>query len=202
MRHWHLPWSRRITSRFTFAGTEDFRLCCWRMKSSRAERRISSSVALGRTWDSPALALFSNATSSGDAVMCIRTDARESGWMVVRSTIGPIGGRTPAGWVRSSSTGWTIAVAITSSVPCAFAVCTVALVTTVLVGACSTGWISATTCFASWRDRWKNLGSTSPRFSSVITLASSMTLVMQSRPSRSGSSTSGNFRTRRAPTCR
>ncbi len=89
-----------------------------------------------------------------------------------------------------------MAVAFRSSVPGTLAV------STVLAGACSTGRISATTCFASWRDRWKNFGSTSSRFSSVSTFASSITLVMQRRPSRSGSITSGNFRTRRAPTWR
>jgi hypothetical protein len=44
---------------------------------------------------------------------------------------------------------------------------------------------------ASLRDRWKNLGSTTCRFSGVNTFASSTTLVMQRRPSRSGSTTSG-----------
>jgi hypothetical protein len=150
VRHWHLPWSRRITSRFTFAGTEPLRFSCWRMNSFRAARRISSSVAFGRTCDSPALAFSRRATSSGDTVTCIRTDARESGWTVVRSAIGPIGGRTPAGWVGSSSTGWTLTDFETSSVVCTFAAGARVLdVTTVLVGACSAGRSSATTCFAS-----------------------------------------------------
>jgi hypothetical protein len=73
---------------------------------------------------------------------------------------------------------------------------------TVLLGTCSTGRSVATSCFASRRERPKNLGSISVRFSSVITLASSLTVVMQSFPSRTGPSTSGNRRTMRAPTCR
>jgi hypothetical protein len=75
-------------------------------------------------------------------------------------------------------------------------------VTTVLVRTSSTGRSFATSCFASWRERPKNMGSTSARFSSVITLASSLTVVMQSLPSRTGASTSGKRRTIRAPTCR
>ncbi len=74
--------------------------------------------------------------------------------------------------------------------------------TTVLLGTTAAGRISATSCFASWREQPKNLGSTSARFSSVITLESSLTTVMQSFPSRIGPSTSGKRRTRRAPTCR
>jgi hypothetical protein len=77
-----------------------------------------------------------------------------------------------------------------------------ASVITVLLGTTSTGRISAATCLASWRERWKNLGSTSCRFSCVSTLASSMTQVMYSRPSRSGSTISGNRSTRRVATCR
>ena len=46
------------------------------------------------------------------------------------------------------------------------------------------------------------MGNTSVRFSSVITLASSLTVVMQSLPSRIGPSTSGKRRIIRAPTCR
>jgi hypothetical protein len=75
-------------------------------------------------------------------------------------------------------------------------------VTTVLLGTCSAGRSSATSCLASWRERPKNMGSTSARFSSVITLASSLTVVTQSRPSRTGPSISGKRRIIRAPTCR
>ena len=71
-----------------------------------------------------------------------------------------------------------------------------------MAGAAFTGRISTTSCFASWREHPKNLGSTSARFSSVITLASSLTVVMHKRPSRIGASTPGKRRTRRAPTCR
>jgi hypothetical protein len=70
-------------------------------------------------------------------------------------------------------------------------------VTTVLTGTTAAGRISAATCFASWRDLAKNLGRTSDRFASLMTLASSMTLEMQSLPSRRGSITSGNLSTSR-----
>ena len=49
-------------------------------------------------------------------------------------------------------------------------------VTTSRRGAASTGFISATTSIASRFERWKNRGSTSSRFSGVITFASSTTL--------------------------
>ena len=54
--------------------------------------------------------------------------------------------------------------------------------TTVLVGTTSAGMISAATCFASCFEQWKNLGSTSARFSSVITFAS-WTMLGQAEPS-------------------
>ncbi len=73
-------------------------------------------------------------------------------------------------------------------------------VTTVLLGTSATGRSSATSCFASWREHPKNLGSTTARFSSVITLASSLTVVMHSSPSLIGSSISGKRRMSRAPT--
>ena len=72
----------------------------------------------------------------------------------------------------------------------------------VRLGTSAAGRISAATCFASCFEQWKNFGITSARFSLVITFASWMTLVMQSRPSRTGSTTSGNFWTSRAATCR
>jgi hypothetical protein len=75
-------------------------------------------------------------------------------------------------------------------------------VTTVRTGTTSAGRIVATTSFASSRDRWKNRGRISDRFSSVITLASSMTVVMQSLPSRTGSTTSGKRSTSRVATRR
>ena len=75
-------------------------------------------------------------------------------------------------------------------------------VTTVLLGTSSIGLSLATSCFASWREQPKNMGRTSARFSSVITLASSLTVVMHSLPSRIGTSSSGKRRTMRAPTCR
>ncbi len=75
-------------------------------------------------------------------------------------------------------------------------------VTTVFRGTTSTGRISTATCLASWREQWKKRGSTSWRFTSVITRASSSTLVRQSLPSRSGSTTSGKRATRRVATWR
>ncbi|HET8725411.1 MAG TPA: hypothetical protein VFM53_14535 [Anaeromyxobacteraceae bacterium] len=70
------------------------------------------------------------------------------------------------------------------------------------VGTNRAGSISAATSLASWRERPKNRGSTSLRFSSVITRATSITVVKQRRPSLTASSTSGNLRTSRAPTIR
>ncbi len=64
-------------------------------------------------------------------------------------------------------------------------------VTTVPCGAASWGCNSAVTAFASRFDMWKKRGSTSRRFSGVMTFASSTTLVRHRRPSRRGSMTSG-----------
>ena len=75
-------------------------------------------------------------------------------------------------------------------------------VTTVLRGTTSSGKISTATCFASCRETWKNRGRTSCRLASVITRASSITLVRQSLPSLIGSTTSGNRATRRVATWR
>jgi hypothetical protein len=65
------------------------------------------------------------------------------------------------------------------------------VVTTSRRGTDSAGRISAATAFASCLDAWKKRGSTSARFSDVMTLANSTTLVMHSLPSLSGSTTSG-----------
>jgi hypothetical protein len=75
-------------------------------------------------------------------------------------------------------------------------------VTTVLRGTTSTGRISTATCSASCRERPKNRGSTSARFSSVSTRASTTTVVRHSRPSRIGSTMSGNRATSRVATWR
>jgi hypothetical protein len=77
-----------------------------------------------------------------------------------------------------------------------------ASVTTVLRGTTSTGRISTATCSASCRERWKKRGSTSCRFASVITRASTITVVRHNLPSRMGSTTSGNRTTSRVATCR
>jgi hypothetical protein len=73
-----------------------------------------------------------------------------------------------------------------------------AVVTTARIGRESTGDSSAEMAFASWREEWKKRGRTSARFSGVMTLASSTTLVMQSLPSWRGATTSGYRWTRSA----
>jgi hypothetical protein len=65
-------------------------------------------------------------------------------------------------------------------------------VTTARTEGAAAGTSSATTAFASCFEQWKKRGIIVARFSEVSTFASSTTLVMQSRPSRSGSTTSGN----------
>jgi hypothetical protein len=74
--------------------------------------------------------------------------------------------------------------------------------TTVRLGNTAEGAISAATSLASCRESPKNRGRTSSRFSAFITRASSTTVVRQRRPSRMGSSISGNFRSRREATIR
>ena len=189
MGHWHFPWSRSRTSRFTRAGTEAFRFSCFSTSSSSAVVSTCSSVAFGRTCDCPALAFFSRATNACETVMCIRVSVDVIGSTTVRGCTGT--GAPLPGWVADRPTGWTIAGASSRT-----------SVTTVLLGTTGAGRSSATSCFASWREHPKNRGSTSARFSSVITLESSLTTVMQSFPSRIGPSTSGKRRTIRAPTCR
>ena len=75
-------------------------------------------------------------------------------------------------------------------------------VTTSRLGTTAAGQISTATALASCFDRWKNSGMTSALFSGVMTLASWTTLVMQSLPARSGSTTSGNRWMRWAATFR
>jgi hypothetical protein len=65
-------------------------------------------------------------------------------------------------------------------------------VTTSRSAGVSIGISSAVTSFASRFESVKKRGRTSPRFSNVITFASSATLVRHRRPSRIGTSTSGN----------
>ncbi|OLC72648.1 MAG: hypothetical protein AUG04_12690 [Deltaproteobacteria bacterium 13_1_20CM_2_69_21] len=52
--------------------------------------------------------------------------------------------------------------------------------------------MAAATAIASRFDRWKNLGSISRRFCGVSTFARWVMLVMHKRPSRRGSTISGN----------
>ena len=145
-----------------------------------------SSVAPGWTWDCPALAFFSKAMNAGDTVTCIRVSCRVSGSTTVRGAGAT--GRSPFAWTVAGLTPINVDSTVEPARP---------LVTTVLAGTTAAGRISATTCFASWRDLSKNFGRTSARFSSVMTLPSSMTLEMQSLPSRRGSTTSGNRSTSR-----
>ncbi len=58
-------------------------------------------------------------------------------------------------------------------------------------GGAGSGASSAATALASCLEQRRKRGRTSARFSGVSTLASSTTLVMQSSPARSGSTTSG-----------
>ncbi len=67
----------------------------------------------------------------------------------------------------------------------------VTVVTTVRFGGASAGRSAAETSFASRFDVWKKRGMTSPRFSGVMTFASSTRLVRWRRPSRSSSTISG-----------
>jgi hypothetical protein len=126
--------------------------------------------------------------------MCIRVSVDVIGSTTVRGRTGTSASRP--GWATVRPTGWTTAGADSSGAWSGISV------TTVLVGTCSAGRSLATSCLASWRERPKNMGSTSARFSSVMTLANSLTVVMQSLPARIGPSTSGKRRIIRAPTCR
>ncbi|MEI6226620.1 MAG: hypothetical protein WCS72_17895, partial [Deltaproteobacteria bacterium] len=184
--HWHLAPSRARTSRFTFGGTAAFRFSCLSMSRRSADVSTCSSVAPGWTWDCPAFAFFRSATNSGETVMCIRVSVDVIGSTTVLGCMGTSASRP--GWVTVRPTGWTITGADSIGARSGISV------TIVLLGTRSTGRSSATSCFASWRERSKNMGSTRARFSSVITLASSLTAVMQSLPSRIGSSISGNRR--------
>ena len=74
--------------------------------------------------------------------------------------------------------------------------------TSVLRGTTVAGLSSTATCFASCFEQWKNRGSTAERFCSVMTFASGTMLVRHNRPSRNGSTTSGNRATSRAATFR
>ena len=189
--HWHLPSSRARTARFTRAGTEAFRFACLSTSSSKAAVSTCSSVAFGWTCDCPAFAFLSSARNSRETVRCIRLTVDVIGSITVRAMAATGMGTPRSGWGRSRPTGWTIAGARSGI-----------SVTTVLLGTTGAGRSSATSCFASWREQPKKRGSSSARFSSVITLESSLTTVMQSFPSRIGPSTSGKRRTIRAPTCR
>jgi hypothetical protein len=200
--HWHLPPSRLTTSRFTFAGTRAFRLACFTRRSSSAAVSTCSSVAPGCTCDWPAFAFFSSATNPGETVRWMRVAVEDSGSIWVRGGVarGSAGSGDPSSRVELDRTP--ASRSSTVELACVRPGTTGTSVTTVLRGTTSRGAISAATCFASARERWKKRGSTSARFSTVITRASSTTVVRQRRPSRIGSTTSGNRWTRRTATCR
>ena len=172
-------------------GKEAFLFPCFSMSSSSAAVSTCSSVAPGWTCPCPAFAFFSNATNSGLTVMCIRLAVAVIGSTTDRG----------AGATERSTRAWTVAV-LTPINSSSTVELTRPPVTTVLTGTTSAGRISATTCFASCRDLSKNFGKASARFSSVMTLASSTTLDMQSLPSLRGSTTSGNLSTSRVATSR
>jgi hypothetical protein len=161
------------------------------MSSSSAVVSTCSSVAPGLTCPCPAFAFFSSAMNSGETVMCIRLAVDVIGSTTVRG----------AEATGRATRAWTVAV-LTPINSGSTVELTRPPVTTVLAGTTCAGRISATTCFASWRDLSKNFGKASARFSSVITLASSTTLDMQSLPSLRGSTTSGNLSTSRVATSR
>ncbi|MGA8891607.1 MAG: hypothetical protein WB493_08565 [Anaeromyxobacteraceae bacterium] len=82
--HWHLPWSRFTTSRFTRAGTQALRLACFSRRASSAAVSTCSSVAPGWTWDCPAFAIRSSVRNSRETVMWSRLSVAVIGWMAVR----------------------------------------------------------------------------------------------------------------------
>jgi hypothetical protein len=190
----HFPPSRFFTSRFTFGGTAARRFSCCARRRSSAAVSTCSSVAPGLTCDWPAFALASNFTNSGETVTCIRVSLGVSGSTSVR-----VGASSTI--ERESSFTFSCSGAVADAADTA-ATRTWAPVTTVLRGTSSTGRISTATCSASCRDRWKNRGSTSYRFASVVTRASTITVVRHNRPSRSGSTISGNRMTSRVATWR
>jgi hypothetical protein len=203
-RHWHFPSSRAHTARFTAAGTwpgflAGRGLCCGRFTSPL---RLACSVS---NRSSAASSTFSAEAPGCACPWPFRADSSLSRkvfvtvmWRRRRSEVSGSdvsGGDDDdanvliSGTTGSGSSGRT-AMERGSSI------------TTSRLGITAAGRMSMATTFASRFDRWKNLGITSARFSGVITRASSTTLVMQSRPSRSGSTTSGNCCTSWAATLR
>ena len=191
--HVHLPPSRLRTSRFTLGGTDARRFSCCAMSNSSAAVSTCSSVAPGWTWDWPAFAFFSRATNSGETVTCIRVSVRVSGATTVQAG---------ASSTVEREHSFTFVLDGTRSADDSTDVRSGATVTTVLRGTTSAGRISTATCSASCRDTPKKRGRTSCRFASVITRASTITVVRHNLPSRTGSTTSGNRATSRVATWR
>ena len=213
--HRHFPPSLLTTSRFTWAGTQAFRFACFSRRASSASFSTCSSVAPGFRWDSPALAFFRRERNSREAVMWRRLSVAVRGSTVGRPAsilgceseaastpfrVASGAAFTPSGRVGSSSTVEPDAPPDSCTGALDFA--GTAAETIVVLGTTAAGSIAAASCLASSRESPKNFGRTSRPFFSVITRASSTTVVKQSRPSRTGSSTSGNFRINRAPTIR
>jgi hypothetical protein len=191
--HWHLPWSRAQTARFTaaetwsgFAGrgllcgffTSARRLACFSSSKSSAASITCSFVAPGCTCPCPRRAASSFSRNWLETVMWMRLSLAVSGSIL----IGSAGGASGSGVLGGVSSGRNSAGCTSGTT----------LVTTSRLGTTAAGRIAAATAFACRFDMWKNRGSTSPWFPGVITRASSTMLVMQSLPSRSGSTTSGN----------
>ena len=191
--HWHFPWSRAHTARFTaavtrsvFAGrgfsrgfsTSARLLACFSRSRSRAASITCSFVAPGCTCPCPRRAASSFSRNWLETVMWMRLSLAVSGSTSIGSTRGASGSGLFGG-VSSGRNSARSTFGLTS-------------VTTSRLGTTAPGRIAAATAFACRFDMWKNRGSTSPWFPGVITRASSTMLVMQSLPSRSGSTTSGN----------
>jgi hypothetical protein len=201
-RHWHFPSSRAQTARFTAEGTwlgffAGRGFCCGLFTSAR---RLACAASMR---SSAASSTFS-AEAPGWACPCpFRADSSFSRnvfvtvmWRRRRSEVsgsdvnGGDGAKVLISGSAEAGSSRRTAMERTSSI------------TTSRLGITAAGRISIATSFASRFDRWKNLGITSARFSGDITRASSTTLEMQSRPSRSGSTTSGNCWTSWAATLR
>ena len=182
--HRHIPWSLLTTSRFTLARTQAFRFACFSMSNSRpAAVQVSPRRRLRDSGGSPLPSPSSAAPRNFlDTVTCILLDVAVIGSTSVRSTsvrgMPSSPGRISGTVCFNSSTGSTGRDACTR-------------VTTILVLGTGRGWSSATSSWASRAERPKKRGATTVRFFLVSTLASSATVERQSRPSRSGSITSG-----------
>ena len=198
--HWHFPPSRAHTARFTaavtwsaFAGRGFFcglftsarRLACFSSNRSSAASITCSFVAPGFMCPCPRRAASSLSRNWLDTVRWMRLSLAVSGSTLICSA----GAGSPSGWIWGVSSGRNSPRSISGRTSGRTSFAT--WVTTSRLGTTAAGRIAAATAFACRFDMWKNRGRASFRFSGVITRASSTMLVMQSLPSRSGSTTSG-----------